>query len=89
MLALGAAGMMNAVGNLAPRRVAALYEACARGDLAAARRLHFDLFELNRAIFFDTNPIPLKSLGSRPGSPPAATRAGRSRPTSPGRGTSR
>jgi 4-hydroxy-tetrahydrodipicolinate synthase len=67
MLAIGAAGMMNAVANLAPRRVAALYEACARGDLAGARRLHFDLFELNRAIFFDTNPIPLKYMMKRLG----------------------
>lgn len=67
MLAIGAAGVMNAVGNLAPRKVAALYEACARGDLAAARALHFDLFDLNRAIFFDTNPIPLKYMMKRVG----------------------
>ena len=67
MLAIGAAGMMNAVGNLAPGRVAALYEACARGDLAEARRLHFELFDLNRAIFFDTNPIPLKYMMKRIG----------------------
>jgi len=62
MLALGAAGMMNAVGNLAPRKVADLYAAVARGALEAARQLHFDLFELNQAVFFDTNPIPLKCM---------------------------
>ena len=28
----------------------------------AARRLHFELFELNQAIFLDTNPIPLKYM---------------------------
>jgi len=67
MLTIGAAGMMNAVGNLAPRQVAELYEHVARGDLAAARRLHFELFELNQAIFFDTNPIPLKYMMQRVG----------------------
>jgi 4-hydroxy-tetrahydrodipicolinate synthase len=67
MLALGASGMMNAVGNLAPRRVAALHEACARGDLSEAQRLHSELFDLNRAIFFDTNPIPLKYMMKRLG----------------------
>src|SRR5207244_10473153 len=41
MLALGAAGLINAVGNLAPRKVAALYRAVAEGKLAEARRLHF------------------------------------------------
>lgn len=67
MLAIGAAGMMNAVGNIAPRKVAALYEQTARGALAAARALHFELFELNRAVFFDTNPIPMKYMMRRIG----------------------
>jgi 4-hydroxy-tetrahydrodipicolinate synthase len=67
MLAIGAAGMMNAVGNVAPRRIAALYEAMARGDLAEGRRLHFELFELNQAVFWDTNPIPIKYMLQRMG----------------------
>ena len=67
MLCLGASGMMNAVGNLAPRHVARLYEAVAGGHLEAARALHFELLELNRAIFFDTNPIPLKYMMKRLG----------------------
>ena len=67
MLAIGAAGMMNAVGNVAPRQVAELYECVARGDLLAARQRHFELFELNQAIFFDTNPIPLKYMMKRVG----------------------
>jgi 4-hydroxy-tetrahydrodipicolinate synthase len=62
MLAVGAAGLMNAVGNLAPAQVAGLCNAVAAGDLATARRLHNELFELNQAIFLDTNPIPLKYM---------------------------
>src|SRR6059036_3649838 len=71
MLAVGAAGVMNAVGNLAPDRVAALCNAVAAGNLAEARRLHDELFELNQAIFFDTNPIPLKYMMARLGLLPA------------------
>ena len=67
MLCLGAAGMMNAVGNLAPRRVARLYEEIAAGSLEAARKTHFELLELNRAVFFDTNPIPIKYMMKRIG----------------------
>src|SRR5438105_1649488 len=67
MLVVGAAGLMNAVGNLAPARVAAMCEAVERGDLAEARKLHFELFELNQAIFLDTNPIPLKYMMARLG----------------------
>jgi len=67
MLAVGACGLMNAVGNLVPARVAALYEAVAQGQLLEARRLHFELFELNQSIFLDTNPIPLKYMMGRLG----------------------
>jgi 4-hydroxy-tetrahydrodipicolinate synthase len=67
MMAIGACGLMNAVGNLAPRKVAQLCEAVARGDMNAARALHFELFELNQAVFFDTNPIPIKYMARRLG----------------------
>ena len=67
MLCLGASGLMNAVANLAPERVAALYSAVARGDLEAGRALHYELFELNTAVFFDTNPVPIKWMMKRMG----------------------
>ena len=67
MLMLGACGMMNAVGNLAPRAVADLYNAVVAGNINEARRLHFQLFELNRAVFYDTNPIPIKYMMKRLG----------------------
>jgi 4-hydroxy-tetrahydrodipicolinate synthase len=67
MLMLGACGMMNAVGNIAPREVAALFDAVARGDVEAARSMHFRLFELNRAVFYDTNPTPIKYMMRRLG----------------------
>jgi len=68
---LSAAGVMNAVGNLAPDRVADLCNAVTAGELAEARRLHDELFELNQAIFFDTNPVPLKYMMARLGLLPA------------------
>lgn len=73
MMAIGACGMVNAVSNIAPRPVVDLYEAVARGDLEEGRRLHFALFDLNRAVFFDTNPIPIKYMAVRLGVLPANT----------------
>lgn len=67
MMAVGAAGMMNAVGNIAPRKVLDLYLRCREDRVADERRLHFDLFELNRAVFFDTNPIAVKYMMKRMG----------------------
>jgi 4-hydroxy-tetrahydrodipicolinate synthase len=67
MLAVGACGLMNAVGNLCPARIVELCDAVQAGDLAGARRLHDALFEINRAVFFDTNPIPIKYMMRRLG----------------------
>jgi 4-hydroxy-tetrahydrodipicolinate synthase len=67
MLAIGAAGLMNAVGNIAPGRVAQLCAAVFAGELDQARELHFELFELNQAVFWDTNPIPIKYLMAKLG----------------------
>src|SRR5262252_5189569 len=67
MLAVGACGLMNAVGNFAPCRIADLYRAVVEGNLEEARRLHESLFELNQAVFFDSNPIPLKYMMMRMG----------------------
>ncbi|MDQ1397501.1 MAG: 4-hydroxy-tetrahydrodipicolinate synthase [Acidimicrobiaceae bacterium] len=67
MLCLGASGLMNAVGNLAPDRVAELFAAVDRGDLHAGRAMHDQLFELNTSVFFDTNPVPIKWMMVRMG----------------------
>ncbi len=67
MLAIGACGMVNAAANVAPGKIVAMYEAVAAGDHGAARRLHFELFDLNCAVFWDTNPIPVKYMAKRLG----------------------
>lgn len=67
MMALGACGTMNAVANLVPSRIAALCNATLAGDMALARKLHFELYELNHSVFYDTNPIPMKYMMKRIG----------------------
>ncbi len=67
MMAVGACGLMNAVGNMAPARVAAICEAVWAGKLSEARRLHDTMWDLNKSVFFDTNPIPMKYMMMRMG----------------------
>ena len=71
MMAVGACGLMNAVGNLAPKRLARLCELVFQGKLAAAKKVHYELFEINQAVFYDTNPIPMKYMMKRLGLIPA------------------
>jgi 4-hydroxy-tetrahydrodipicolinate synthase len=67
MMAVGACGLMNAVGNLRPRVLADMCEAVWRGDLNTAQALHHRLHEINKAVFFDTNPIPMKYMAKKLG----------------------
>jgi len=67
MLAVGAVGLMNAVGNLRPGALAKLCDAVGGNDLVGARKLHAELLEINQAVFFDTNPIPMKYMMKRAG----------------------
>lgn len=62
MMAIGACGLMNAVGNLRPAVLSQMCEAVWKGDLALGRELHQRLLEINQAVFYDTNPIPMKYM---------------------------
>lgn len=60
-LALGAKGTISVTSNVLPKAVHELCEAWFAGDAQRARRLHYYLEPLNRAMFVETNPIPVKT----------------------------
>jgi 4-hydroxy-tetrahydrodipicolinate synthase len=62
MLALGGAGHVSATANVAPHEMALMAEAAFADDWDTSRRLHFELLELNDAVFADTNPVPIKTM---------------------------
>jgi len=66
-MAIGACGLMNAVGNLRPALLAELCDAVWSGDLRRGREIHQRLLEINKSVFFDTNPIPIKYMMKRLG----------------------
>ena len=71
MMAVGAVGLMNAVGNLRPDLLADICQAVWDNDFALGLELHQRLFEINQSVFFDTNPIPIKYMMKRMGIIPA------------------
>lgn len=60
-MAVGAAGVISTVSNLAPREMGDMVRAFATGRHADALALHRRLFPLIRAIFAETNPGPVKA----------------------------
>jgi 4-hydroxy-tetrahydrodipicolinate synthase len=73
MLAIGARGAISTVANVAPRAVGDLLRFFAAGDIANARRLHYELLPLTLALFVETNPIPVKTALAILGRIPSAT----------------
>jgi 4-hydroxy-tetrahydrodipicolinate synthase len=61
IIAVGGAGVISVVGNCVPRLWSEAVAAALRGDWAAAREGHYALLPLIRALFLETNPIPIKA----------------------------
>jgi len=60
-LALGGKGVISVVANIVPRDSADLIKAWEEGKVEEARALFYKLFPLCQAMFFETNPIPVKT----------------------------
>ncbi len=60
LCAIGGTGVVSVAANIDPVRVVDLTHGALEGDLDRARRYHRELSELFRAIFVETNPIPVK-----------------------------
>jgi 4-hydroxy-tetrahydrodipicolinate synthase len=65
LLALGGAGFISALTNVAPAATAQIYDAWAAGDLGRAQELHYAVHPLVDLLFVDTNPGPAKHVLAR------------------------
>ncbi|HDZ56287.1 MAG TPA: 4-hydroxy-tetrahydrodipicolinate synthase [Pseudomonas xinjiangensis] len=60
MMLMGGKGNISVTANVAPRIMHELCEAAIKGDADTARRLNESLMPLHRALFIESNPIPVK-----------------------------
>lgn len=60
LMLMGGQGNISVVANVAPRMMHEMCVAAINGDLAKARALHFRMLGLNRHLFCEANPIPVK-----------------------------
>jgi len=61
ILAVGGKGIISVVANIVPKDVANLCAAFEKGDIKKAQEIHYKLFPLIKAMFCETNPIPVKT----------------------------
>jgi 4-hydroxy-tetrahydrodipicolinate synthase len=61
VLALGGTGVISVVANIVPRDTADMVSAWERGDYGRSKELFYRLLPLCQAMFYETNPIPVKT----------------------------
>ncbi len=61
VLSIGGTGIISVVANIVPGEVADLVSAFEKGDIRKAQQLHYKLLPLIKAVFIETNPIPVKT----------------------------
>ncbi len=64
LMSLGGRGVISVAANVAPAVVSDMVNALLIGDFERGRELHYDLLPLCRALFIETNPIPVKTAAS-------------------------
>ncbi len=74
MLALGAVGVISVIGNILPKETSEMVECYLNGKEDKARALHLKLFPLTKALFVETNPVPVKQAMNLMGMPAGAPR---------------
>jgi 4-hydroxy-tetrahydrodipicolinate synthase len=61
LIMLGGKGVISVSANVMPRESAEMCGHALKGDIEAARKVHYSLEPLNTAMFIETNPIPVKT----------------------------
>ncbi|MBE0477547.1 4-hydroxy-tetrahydrodipicolinate synthase [Candidatus Aerophobetes bacterium] len=61
ILSLGGVGVISVLANILPGEVTQLVKAWLEGEPERAKELHYKLFPLFKAMFIETNPIPVKT----------------------------
>ncbi len=61
ILSVGGAGAISVTANIVPKLCGELFKSYFKGDVENAKNVHISLMPLHRAMFLETNPIPVKT----------------------------
>ena len=61
ILSVGGKGVISVVSNILPKKTSSMCNSYLTGEVEKAREIHYDLLPIARAMFLETNPIPVKT----------------------------
>ena len=69
MISMGARGVISVVANVDPARMSQMVNAALEGDFVKAGKLHYELYDLMKVLFIESNPVPAKDALNMMGRP--------------------
>ncbi|MFA5793750.1 MAG: 4-hydroxy-tetrahydrodipicolinate synthase [Candidatus Brocadiia bacterium] len=61
ILCLGGKGVISVSSNILPKNIVAMINAFEQGNIRLAKQYHYQLGPINKALFIESNPIPVKA----------------------------
>ncbi|MBI5680585.1 MAG: 4-hydroxy-tetrahydrodipicolinate synthase [Methanobacterium sp.] len=69
MVVMGAKGVISVVANVDPARMSQLVNYALEGDFKTASKIHYEIYDLMKVLFIETNPVPAKTAMNMMGRP--------------------
>ncbi len=69
MIAMGAKGVISVVSNVDPARMSQMVNYALAGNFESAAKAHYELYDLMKVLFIETNPVPAKTALTMMGRP--------------------
>ena len=60
MISMGAKGVISVVANVDPERMSQMVRYALEGDFENATKIHYQLYDLMKVLFIESNPVPAK-----------------------------
>jgi len=67
IMSVGGSGVISVTANIVPDKMSGMVNAALKGDYESARKFHYEIAALIRALFLETNPIPVKKAAELAG----------------------
>jgi len=69
MISMGARGVISVVANVDPARMSQMVNQALEGDFEKAAQTHYEIYELMKVLFVESNPVPSKECLNLMGRP--------------------
>jgi 4-hydroxy-tetrahydrodipicolinate synthase len=69
MISLGAKGVISVLANVDPARMSLLVHNALDGNYNEAQQIHYELYDLMKVLFIESNPVPAKEALNLMGRP--------------------